>query len=351
VAACTDLAGDGDITMAHCASVRDATRATQMHLQPKQSAPRQAPICGPGRRPADVFVDDLENPAAGLWQTERLRGRKRGWYYPQNPNNDRTWDGTWASSGQLNLYAPNRASASDTVIRGRTPHLIPERAFLRFEHGYSFDSDDRRRYDGGIVEVKVGGGRWRGLKALFTHGGYNGVVARGFGNALAGQRAFTGESHGWSEARVDLSPFAGQWLKVRFRMASDRAMGGRGWYIDDVRIYTCTTDADKPTGSLSINAGAPDTAVPQVSVTVAYADVSTWVTHLRLAGNAQLDSSGRLLAGLELPIRDAIAWDLSDESLGGTGGPGIKAVYAQVRDAAGNWSDVFGDDIELLASP
>ena len=119
VAACTDLAGDGDITLAHCASVRDATRATQMHLQPRQMAPRRAPVCGPGKRPADVFVDDLENPAAGLWQSGRLRGTRRGWYYPQNPNNDRTWDGTWASSGQLNLYAPNRASVSDAVMRGR----------------------------------------------------------------------------------------------------------------------------------------------------------------------------------------------------------------------------------------
>jgi hypothetical protein len=351
VAACTDLAGDGDITMAHCASVRDATRATQMHLQPRQLAPRRAPVCGPGRHPADVFYDDLEDPAAGLWRTERLRGRKRGWYYPQNPNNDRTWDGTWASSGQLNLYAPDRPGVSDTVMRGQTAHLIPEHAFLRFEHGYSFDADARRRYDGGIVEVKVDGGPWRGVKALFTHGRYNGVIARGFGSSLAGERAFTADSHGWSESRVDLSPFAGHWLKVRFRMASDRAMGGRGWYIDDVRIYTCTTDADRPTGTLVIDGGVPSTADPGVDIAVTSRDATTWVTHLRVAGSATLDASGRLAAGLEMPIRDALSWDLTDAALGGSPGPGVKGVYAQVRDAAGNWSEVFGDEIELLAAP
>ena len=352
VAACTDLAGDGDITMAHCASVRDATRATQMHLQPQADGataragvwPRPEPRGRLRRRPREPRRRALADRAAS-------RPQARAGTTPRTPTTTATWDGTWASSGQLNLYAPNRPVVSDTVMRGRTAHLVPERAFLRFEHGYSFDADARRRYDGGIVEVKVGGGPWRGVKALFTHGGYNGLVARGFGNALAGQRAFTGDSHGWSEARVDLSPFAGQWLKLRFRMASDRAMGERGWYIDDIRIYTCTTDADRPTGTLSINAGAPSTADPHVSVALTYADASTWVTHLRVAGDATLDASGRLAAGIEMSIRDAFSWDLTDIALGGSAGPGMKGVYAQVRDAAGNWSDVFWDEIELLASP
>ena len=82
---------------------------------------------------------------------------------------------------------------------------LPERAYLRFEHGYSFDADWRRRYDGGVVEIKVGGGRWRGVASLFTHGGYSGRIARGTGNPLAGQRAFTANSRGWSSARVNLA--------------------------------------------------------------------------------------------------------------------------------------------------
>lgn len=52
-----------------------------------------------------------------------------------------------------------------------------------------------------------------------------------------------------------------------------------------------------------------------------------------------------------MPIRDSLAWDLTDASVGGAAGPGLKGVYAQVRDAAGNWSDVFGDEIELLPVP
>ena len=64
-----------------------------------------------------------------------------------------------------------------------------------------------------------------------------GTIATGRGNPLAGKRAFTGNSRGWAKARLDLSRFAGSSVKVRFRMGSDRKVGGRGWYVDDIRIY------------------------------------------------------------------------------------------------------------------
>jgi hypothetical protein len=347
VAACADLAGRDGMTMAHCASVRDATRATQMALPPASRAPARAPVCAAGRRAVDVFADDLEDPASGTWVSQRLVGTRKGWFHPQNPNVDPSWDATWASSGSTNLYAPNYAARSDTVMQTRSAVRIPEQAYLRFEHGYSFDADGGRRYDGGIVEVKVDGGPWRGVKALFTQGGYGGRIARGYGSPLAGQRAFSGDSHGWSSARVDLGAFAGRWLKLRFRMASDRTVGGRGWYIDDVRIYTCARDADRPSGTLLIDGGAASTADPRVSLTVTASDATTWVTHLRVAGGRRLNDDGLLAKGITVPFRERLAWDLEDRTFGGSSEPGRRTVYAQVRDAAGNWSDVFSDDIEL----
>jgi hypothetical protein len=50
-----------------------------------------------------------------------------------------------------------------------------------------------------------------------------------------------------------------------------------------------------------------------------------------------------------MSIRDSLEWDLGDSAWGGTSDLGTKMVYAQVRDAAGNWSDVFSDAIELVA--
>jgi Zn-dependent metalloprotease len=351
VAACIDLAGSEGLTSAQCSTVRDAVAATQMSSQPKRLAPRRAPLCAPGKRALDVFYDDLEDPAAGRWVIEGLAGGRKGWYYPQNPNHDPSWDGTWASSGTINFFAPNRDRTSDATIQTRSPVFLPAGAFLRFEHGYAFDSDAKRRYDGGVVEIKTGAGPWQDVNALFTHGGYNGRVARSFGNALAGRRAYTANSHGWSAARVDLAPFAGAWLKLRFRMASDRVVSGRGWYIDDIRVYSCADDADRPSGTLSIADGAASTSDPNVSLSVTYADATTWVTHLRVSGSAQLDAAGQLLQGITMPIRERLSWTLTDSASGGLDGLGSKWVHAQVRDAAGNWSVVFGDDIELIAAP
>jgi len=35
---------------------------------------------------------------------------------------------------------------------------------------------------------------------------------------------------------VDLSPYAGQTVILRFRLACDSGVGGTGWYIDDVQV-------------------------------------------------------------------------------------------------------------------
>ncbi len=349
ISACTDLAGSHSITFAHCAAVQDATRATQMNLTPKARAPRTAPLCRGGTTPAYVLNDDLEHPGARAWESATRVGGKKGWFWPQNPNDKPAWDGTWASSGRFNFYAPNRAYRSDAMMRMTTPVVLPAKAYLHFGHGYSFDRDAKRRYDGGIVEIRVDGGPWRSVRKLFTHGGYNGTIARGGGNPLAGRSAFTGSSHGWASARIDLSAYAGSRLKVRFRMGSDRSIGERGWYIDDVRIYTCTSDRDRPTGALTIDDDAATTADRRVTLGLSWDDATTWVTKVRLSGVSTLDGSGRLKKSITMAVRDTIAWDLADQTLGGSGRPGLRRVYAQVRDAAGNWSAVFSDKIEWLS--
>jgi Zn-dependent metalloprotease len=346
VSACTDLAGGNGITLAHCASVRAATRATEMHLQPKKAAPATAPICGPRKTPVDVFRDDLEDPGSGAWVALSSVGARKGWFWPQNPNNTPGWDGTWASSGSVNFYAPDRASRSDSTMRMTQAVMLPPNAFLRFGHGYAFDKDARRRYDGGIVEIKVDGGPWRGVAGLFTHGRYNGRIATGTGNPLAGKRAFTGNSRGWAKARIDLSAFGGSRVKVRFRMAADRSVGGRGWYIDDVRIYACARDDDKPTGAVVIEDGAASTTRARVSLGLSWADASTWVTKVRLSASPKLNGKGVLLKGITMPVRETVTWDLSDTTYGASGKPGRRQIYAQYRDAVGRWSTVVSDAIE-----
>ncbi len=123
-------------------------------------------------------------------------------------------------------------------------------------------------------------------------------------------------------------------------------MAARGWYIDDIRVYSCPADSERPTGDLSIDDGAARTGDPAVRLTISARDASSSVTHLRVAGSRRLNDQGLLADGLTMPFREGLAWDLADRTYGGDGKPGQRAVFGQVRDAAGRWSAVFSDAID-----
>jgi bacillolysin len=69
---------------------------------------------------------------------------------------------------------------------------------------------------------------------------YNGKLSTTDNNPLAGRRAFTGRSFGYTASRLNLSPLAGRNVRFRFRIGTDPAVGAQGWSIDDIRIYRCT---------------------------------------------------------------------------------------------------------------
>ena len=58
------------------------------------------------------------------------------------------------------------------------------------------------------------------------------------GNPLGGEPAWSGNSGGWREVKVDLSTFAGSSVRIRFRWGGDvgNLASYDGWYVDDVRI-------------------------------------------------------------------------------------------------------------------
>jgi hypothetical protein len=47
------------------------------------------------------------------------------------------------------------------------------------------------------------------------------------------------ESNGYISSRVNLSSLAGQNVRFRFRIGTDSSGDDYGWFIDDVRVYTC----------------------------------------------------------------------------------------------------------------
>jgi hypothetical protein len=119
-------------------------------------------------------------------------------------------------------------------------------AYLRFNHSYGFESDSSKAFDGGQVVVSTdGGASYQNAGELLTDGGYNGVLTTTSGNPLGGQAAFVRESNGYTSSRAALTPLAARSVRFGFRIGTDVDNPGDGWFVDDVRIYTCgPPDAD-----------------------------------------------------------------------------------------------------------
>ena len=130
-------------------------------------------------------------------------------------------------------YSFNRDTQSDqklfftnTLALGATPPP------LSFWHWYSAEST----YDGGVLEISTNGGTtWTDMGPNILSGGYTGTMD---GTTLIpGRRAWTGSSNNkFIKTKVNLTPYANQNVKFRFRFTSDVGTNLEGWYIDDIAV-------------------------------------------------------------------------------------------------------------------
>jgi Zn-dependent metalloprotease len=284
-----------DIDAADCTEVAEAVLATEMALQPidPDAAAPEAPLCTSGTFGTVLFEDDVEDAllapdwtatgAAGIWSA----------------------DDFYATSKPYHLWAATPVTAKDSQLMLTTVIAnVPASAFLHFRHSYIFDSVGSSFYDGGIVEYQLNGGAWLDAKPLFTHNGYDGTLTsyQGGGNVLANREAFVGFSWGYVSSRISLTTLAGssQNLRFRFRVATDKTIAYDGWFIDDVRLFTCD--------------GAIDSIPPTVG-----------------EPNANL-RSGVTVGGTK-PIKLNVAFAAADES-------GLSATEMQRRTGTGTWNPV-----------
>lgn len=186
-----------------------------------------------------VFSDDLENHTSGNWTKGTIAGSNL-WYYPQNTHAYTGFDATYASSGEYNMWGDNLDATADSFIATSQSYQIPANAYLHFHHDWSFEGFGASMYDGGVMEYSTnGGGSWNDAGALFSENGYNGTISDVFGNPLGGRQGFGGVSFGYTASRLDLSSLAGDDVRFRFRIGTDSSIGDWGWFIDDIRIYSC----------------------------------------------------------------------------------------------------------------
>lgn len=224
-------------TPAEQQTVQDALLAVEMNQEPcGREAP--APVCDPGETAMHVFFDDLENPGSGNWTTGAIQG-SNGWFYPQNPNIVGL-DATHVRSGEYNFWGYNQGSTSDSFIATAQSHALPADAHLHFYHDWQFETFFGIPFDGGVVEYSTNdGASWQDAGPLFSENGYNGAIPGGSDNPLSGRNAFVNESYGYTASRLDLSSLAGEDVRFRFRIGADSSFDDYGWFVDDIRIYSC----------------------------------------------------------------------------------------------------------------
>jgi len=243
--ACTNLGYSG----ADCQEVKDALDAVEMNTQPANCAATHAPVCDSGT-PTDLFFDNIES-GGGNWTAGSLAGTLY-WFVPQTSAPANLLPDPYATSGTGNIWGFDQGSpvggTSNTFLAMNSSVSLPPNAFLHFNHSYGFESSlptGSTRYDGGILEYSTNNGSsWTDAGGLITHNGYNGILAGS--NPLGAIQAFTADSRGYISSRVNLSSLSGQSVRFRFRMGTASIQYDYGWFIDDVRIYTCGTPPQPP---------------------------------------------------------------------------------------------------------
>jgi hypothetical protein len=70
---------------------------------------------------------------------------------------------------------------------------------------------------------------------------YDGTISGSFGNPLGNRQGWCGDPQPYTDSVVDLSAYAGQSVKFRFRLAHDRFAhrSGANWTVDDVIVKGC----------------------------------------------------------------------------------------------------------------
>ena len=185
--------------------------------------------CSVGTVARIEFFDDFESGAPGWTHS----GTNDSWVLSAgNPY-----------SGTNAFHADDPANVSDQRLVSPAV-VLPMGAnplSLQFYNYQEIEDSPSGCYDGGIVEISTdGGSSWTQLVApdLLTDP-YDGAVASSFSNPLAGLDAWCGDAQPYLNSIVDISTYAGQTVRFRFRLGTDVYVSHPGWDIDDVKVQSC----------------------------------------------------------------------------------------------------------------
>lgn len=156
----------------------------------------------------------------------------------------------------------------------------------------------------------------------------------GFGTVTAGSYV-TGTTY--------MSPSLAGARTYYWRVRALDDYGAGAWSA--VRSFS-TPDVTPPSGSITVAGGATYSRSASVELSVPASDDASGVSAVRMS-NSPATSGGVLSMGRTDAYATRIPWSLADPAYGGSATNGARTVYAQWRDAAGNWSAVRSDAVVL----
>jgi hypothetical protein len=208
-----------------------------------------ASLCPAGSVARNLFFDGFEDPYSGWWTNPVLRGVNH-------------WNGCTGSPdiycsvspkrGTYHLWGRDASGVGDSAA-AMSPAVrptLPAGAWMQFDHSFSFmygwygSIPNPSYFDGAVLEYSINGGStWLDAGALIATGPrYRAKISGGAGNPLAGRSAFIGDSFGYTASQLNLASLAGKGVQFRFRVGTDSgSLDSTGWYVDNVRLYQCTT--------------------------------------------------------------------------------------------------------------
>jgi len=220
------------------------------------------PLCTGATTPGSglLYLEDFEDGLNG-WTTsssplDATQFTARNWMAISNAPEGRS--GTVAFGTDPNIGDCESTTSESGVIRLESPSIsIPAGTagdiLMAFDHYVALDGG----FDGGLIKYSIDDGEWKLLpNSAFTANGYRYLLynaAQGNKNPLAGLPAFTGLDDGsttgsWGQSQLNLSVpavglTAGHSIKLAWEVGTDVCIGYGGWYIDDIRIYSCAVPA------------------------------------------------------------------------------------------------------------
>ena len=203
--------------------------------------------CGGGASVAAGFVGNVDYVDATS-ATDTVEHPDSGWA-KTGDFADIIWQREAESTLDHFWHGLDFGAVTDSALE--TPDLVvsaTDPLVLTFDHVHQFESYDPNLdpnlYDGGVIEVSTdGGATWVDVSTVVPPG-YTGALFVGSGNPLSGREAFAATNPsfpGPDSVSLDFgTAFAGQTIRLRFRIGTDAAAGGFGWALDDLAFTGIT---------------------------------------------------------------------------------------------------------------